>query len=340
MNPHVVVRADASTSGGSGHLSRQLALAEELFREGLQVTLVGAVNEVPMIVERVGNLGLNHIHCERGKLNSDLILSLQPDFVITDSYEFNSDGLSKIQEEIHVLAVIDGNDCNYKVSGYLDQNLFSKNCNYLNPKLSFSQFQLCGPKYALIRDSISRLRAEYDFKSTPSIPKVTCFIGGTDPNGDIVSLAKRISQSEVPADYLFIADQSFHALLNEVLSNVQFTLMSPTNGLEQILANTDAVICAAGTSVLEMSAIGMPTGYLISASNQEQNRQAIVSFKVGTVMELDEHKENIGLAFRDQLESLLYNGSERNSLHESGRNTVDCLGKMRVTDKILEVILK
>ena len=165
------IRADAGPGIGTGHVRRQLALADEWRRSGGDVELFSLGSLAPHLVDVIRDAGVPQ---SSGKIPSDLA------WIVLDSYRVSHDERERLMSHGQLLVVDDLAQVTDQVGTMiLDQNLGASRDDY--PAIPH---HLLGPEYALLRRDFSRQRDRRPPRS--SEPRVLVTLGG-DPDPDLLS---------------------------------------------------------------------------------------------------------------------------------------------------------
>ena len=96
----------------------------------------------------------------------------------------------------------------------------------------------------------------------------------------------------------------------------------------------DLVITSASTSIVEVLARRIPSGFVVTASNQEANRHFLLkenlSIEVG-LYEQEEFRIDVG-----SLEKLLTDFKARQHLQENSLRLVDGFGSSRIIENVIQ----
>jgi spore coat polysaccharide biosynthesis predicted glycosyltransferase SpsG len=331
----ILFRVDSTKSGGTGHMSRCLALAEEFVKHDFSVSLLGNFHEVSWMKKRIEEMDLEAFSCNRAELSQSKITDISPDLIIFDSYEFETNLVSLILNEYRSLVLLDHHHPNVDADVFLNQNLGAESIdfNFLNNSKSKV---LLGSRYALIRDSLSKIRDLYELKTTTE-PVVTCFLGGSDHENRILEVAEFVTKLPLGPKFYFLSDKSNHLGIKRIMGEHDLELMTLSTRLDSVLLDSDLVVSAAGSSVLELMSIGIPTAYLTVADNQIPNMEAITSSNAGLIL-TGSADSKIDPKSLDDITSYLYDDSKRRNLHSHMRELVDGKGKIRIFESVIEIL--
>lgn len=269
----VLLRADASATQGTGHVMRCLTLAEGLRARGHAVELMGNIESVQWLEGLVRTSAIPVHHCNADSFDIDRIQSLEPDWVVADSYQISADAISEINRDVPCLAIIDGDARGIDATLYLDQNLGSDSASW--PRQVRARL-LAGSKYSLVRADIVRQRKLFAWKISNDPPMLAVFLGGTDPEGAIVSVAESLARSELNVHMTLVCPPAFTQMVATATeSRPNVSIVEPTSDLPHILGTADVIVSAAGTSAWDVCTISTPSALIATVSNQQHSlRQA------------------------------------------------------------------
>ena len=325
----VVLRADASRSRGSGHVMRCLTLAEALVARGHIVHLAVTMEGIPWLTAAVAATGLPLLEVAPNELSADAVLSVDPDWVVVDSYELPAEEISSLNLRVPVLAIVDGELRSIVASLYLEQNLGSDELDLAIPS---GGRLLAGGKYALIRDAVLRERRP-DPWALSGTPRVVAVLGGTDPLGMIVPVATQLASLSVPTELTLVAAAEWHEEVARVMAaRPDARIVPPSSGVASLLGAADVVVSAAGTSAWEICTLGLPSVLIAVVDNQtgSLHRMTAEGLVLGIDLTVDGQPgiEHLG----GMIELLCTDESTRRSLSRRATALFDGLGKGRVVE--------
>lgn len=299
----VVIRADATSAIGTGHVMRCWALAEEFQDLGWQVAWHGTT-DVPWVAALVAEKGWSILPTSTKGQN--LLQASMADLVVVDSYEdTRSYRQSALDIGVPVLAVVDHHHAE-----------LGPGTVWVNPGPPMdhpdSLHFLNGPDYVLIRQEIHRLANLRDeFGPGDSL---TFLLGGTDAMG----LADEIASLDV--GQRVVAGPSDR-------SSGRVAWLPAGADLMRQAAQARLVVSAAGVSSWEMLHLGVPLALVLAADNQLGNYQWMT--EIGWAVGLGNGKQ-LSKQVRDVLKSV-------NEGVLAGERRIDGLGAKRVVEAFLRI---
>lgn len=263
-----LIRADATFETGTGHVMRCLTLAEELRRRGHEVLLRGDLGGIAWLIDRVAAAGVRHEHTEAHELVWTDEDAGAFDVAVVDSYVFDVDSVNAMARQTPTLAIIDADHRGLEVDLYLDQNL--------GATASHGRRSLTGPRFALVRDQVVRLKRNRP-RPLNSPPHIVSFMGGSDPTGAIVSATRELLSLRVPVEATLVVAPRWQDDVDALIADrLLFRSLPPTPQLPELLSDADAVVSATGTSAWEICTIGIPAVFVAVVENQRPGYRALL----------------------------------------------------------------
>ena len=262
-----VLRADASSSIGVGHVMRSLSIGEALLDEGFGVELV-SFELAPSLQSLATSCGITVVEltcAPRSSEDAQFVLTRNADIVVVDGYEFSREFFVALELSDTPFAVIDDNaETNAKSpNAVINQNPHASAPMYAhlqgNPKL------LLGLQFAMVRREVREVAA----MNLPTREgEVFVAMGGADFLGLTAPIVEALAETGLPIRVAVghantqreqvkkLADQHGHVTLIE-----QHDYVSS-------LASAHVAVLAAGSSLWEACAVGTPSIGLVVADNQ------------------------------------------------------------------------
>lgn len=292
MSRHVVFRADASRTIGTGHVMRCLSLARALREMGAtaeficrarpgnltaQIAAEGfSVRELPLRTERaVPAAGYaSWLGASEGQDAEETLAAIAAgttrDWVVADHYGIGGDWEGRIRRAGTRLMVIDDlvdrrHDCNL----LLNQNLLGT--SPYGPLLPSGATALVGPQYSLLHQAFADAREGLKPRVGP-IRRVLVFFGGAD-TGNMTGLAleaiTNLARPDVHFDVVLGGSNGRVAELTaiaETMGNVNVHVAVPN--LARLMARADLALGAGGTTTWERLCLGLRALVVTTAENQ------------------------------------------------------------------------
>lgn len=296
----VIIRADASTRIGSGHVMRCLTLAEELRDAGSEVVFVSRahpgnlngliqdkgfqcheLSEAPASVQTAGKLQDSRseyaawlgVPQQRdaeeaiGAIGND-----RPDWLIVDHYGLDEEWETLLRPYVSKIMVIDDladrrHDCDL----LLDQNYFLNGGNRYDDLVSPACTKFLGPKYALLRREFREARKNLKERSG-EVKRVLVFFGGSDPDNFTGLAIEALSTPELlhlQVDVVIGAQNPNKEKIEKLVRDRPGTrLHIQATNMAELMCEADLAIGAGGSTTWERCCMGLPSLIIPIAENQ------------------------------------------------------------------------
>lgn len=364
----IIFRADASLKIGTGHIMRCLTLAEELKNKGAAVGFI--CRDLP------GNLAsfirsrscdvyllpaaesLDYYEKNKSKHNDWLGVSSDSDAAETRSILLNFERVDwlvvdhyaldekweAVQRDVvkNILVIDDLADRTHDCDLLLDQNYYAKMDVRYTGLVPENCQQLLGPKYTLLRKEFRDVRSQMH-KRQSKVTKIFVFFGGVDTT----NMTSKVLDAIVDAELSVIKFDVVIGFTNphrEYIENIceknkNITLHVQVNNMAQLMSEADLCIGSSGTVTWERCCLGLPTMAFSVAENQKLLLQD--SAKSGLVYAPDVEAPSID-EIKFHLKALIQNSYLREHISQTGLDTVDGRGALRLTNMIVkpEIMLR
>lgn len=363
-----LIRADASRQIGSGHVMRMIALGQGLLAKGQEVHFA-TIPHSAAIVERLEKENFSlHLMEETQSLEADckalieIAASLEPKFILLDGYNFDAPYQGRIKTAGFKLFYMDDLGQGGIVADIvLNQNVCAKDCAYEPP--GAASFYL-GTEYALLRREFIESTEGFERLFPETAKNILITLGGCDPDNITLKILEQLHRADIQGLHInailgglnkhkaSIAAYLKNAKLNlEILENVN-------EAMPELIKWADIGICAAGSSILEMSLLELPSMAVCLADNQSPNWNALKVANAILGFELDDLGNNsFSKAFSNfakdkedrqnkskQLESLkvgkLFFQLESHLIHGTMQTRLSKIFAKKYSDRLLGLINK
>ncbi len=323
------IRTEASSQIGMGHFMRCFAIAEEARGRGIEVTFL--LNELGAAVSaRLAQIGAKGVAIDGALGSTADFMALgavgltREDWLLIDSYAASEDYIS-LQKKAARVAVID------------DLNALERfNCDMLiNPAQAARPVEyerktkarlLLGADYALIR-------SEFLEAGSACGTAITIMFGGSDPTQLTARCAEAIRAALPDIDIRLIAgpaNQHTDDLVRLAQNREHIQVFASPERVADVLTGSALVITAAGGSVGEVAAMGLPALVLVVYDNQAAALKAclfpVIDARAGL-------PEDLGTRVR----ALMDDPVARADIARQAHAVVDGLGPKRIVEALRRV---
>lgn len=296
--PPLLVRADASTAQGTGHVLRSLALVEAWRARGGSVQFVSCC-PAPTMRQRIEAAGAKLIEIEKshpersdGERMLSTIEQLQrthgvSPWAVIDGYHFDAAYQSALRASSARLLVVDDNAHlpHYEADILLNHGIHAPLLGY---RCNSDARLLLGSQYALIRPEFLRCRAVRPVHETARNVLVT--LGGSDPvnaSGKIIQALVGLEAPDLRARIIVGPMNPHLDSLRQMARSADGRISIDTTvaDMSALMLWADIAIAGAGGTCWELAFLGVPMLNVIVADNQQtvaaQLEQAQISVNLG-----------------------------------------------------------
>lgn len=284
----IYIRCDGSPVIGLGHVTRMIALAEEIECYLAKPVFVMR-NLSSKVAELVNNSGYSILFISDSsdtfQVNWQEELSFYSntnftdhDILIIDHYGYNLPLIKKIKKLIPHLVLIDDfqpDRVDKEINILVNPNFSAESIGY---KYYKNQCTLLGPKYALLRKQFYIQSKSYTIR--PFCQKILICFGGSDPFGCTQALLKIFSiinteifditvivgpENKNKQEIIKVANMSCHSV----------NIKEKTLNMAEEFIKHDLAILPSSTLSLEAASLGVPCCVVSCEDNQYQNAVAL-----------------------------------------------------------------
>lgn len=336
-------RTDANNTIATGHLMRCISIADELQARGDRIVFLIADQASIGILDRYKYdyflLEAKWDQCESGLAETvHILMTEKPDMILVDSYYVDETYLRKLSEGTKVAYLGSKEIVCPQLSLLINySNLYNAEfykANYQATKL------LLGPKYSPLRRQFHIPAA----RTREKVNRIFVSVGGSDTAGVTLRILKEL-ESFVAG--LGVQIKAIAGAMNQSISELQayeaahsqvHVLVNVVN-MAEIMLGCDLAISAAGTTINELCACGVPT--VCFAVSKEQEEQAKQYEKEGVAIYCGNIVEEPGLVLGrviTKTEMLFHDYQRRSKMAGTMRNLIDGKGCSMIADQIHEIV--
>lgn len=321
---------DGDNKIGCGHWRRMSALAQAFLTRGVESvffsrravgkTFPFAVRTIPRTISFEEELGwlkeqVNQTGCQ---------------MLVIDSYAYGQAELAEVGAwPIYSVYCDDLNRHPFFVDCVVNGSLYGERLDYKGTALF-----LLGPEYALLRPAFARLAPPH---SPAKARDILITLGGADVKNATPLILRWLEGAENLGDY------HYHVAVGPAFSNKDviaeqakphrnIALYSPAD-MVALIRKCDLAISAAGQTVHELTAAGVPALLLEVADNQHGN--ATTASELGLAVNLGPFDAIKKEVFLDAFIALSNNRTARRRMSEKGRLLIDGRGAKRLAKRLL-----
>ena len=367
----VLIRADGNQQVGVGHVMRCLSIADAFKEKNEEVIFATADDNMKETIESRGYLCvcINSDYkdlCSDYRCDKYLELIQGANIILVDSYFADEEYYRELRSVIESSKTIDDNsDLLKKISARIVcmDDLCEKavpvdiliNYNIYADKKKYDDLYGCsnyempelilGPEYAPLRKEFSEGKS---IEVRDKVSDILILTGGSDS----LHIAKKIYNNLLEKDLAAFRDIRFHFVIgamsqdydelkkradeyNKAHNSSAGQIMLHRNVINvcDLMRECDLAVSAAGSTLYELCACGVPTITYVLADNQIQGEKEFT--KEGIMSSLgDARNDDFSLRLIKELEDLISNVTERNELSRRALKMCDGLGAFRIVDRL------
>ncbi len=338
-----MIRADASTSIGMGHVMRCSALGKALMSNGEEVLFI-TNKESEAIISRIENMDfsvkiINAVGTleDESKILSEMATEEGAEWIILDGYNFGTEYQRILKDAgLKLLSIDDIAEDHFVSDIVLNQNFNIEDIlTYSREK--YTQL-LLGTKYVLLRKEF-RDQIGWNRKIKEDCNNILVTMGGSDPFNITIKVLKYLDRmEEIDPKIKVVFGDSFKndGEISRFCDKTRLNLEVHHNVSDMVsyIQWCDVAISAAGSTLWELSLFGTPMIIGIVAPNQEKYVGGILNS--GGAVGIGWWKDVDYTEFKDAVMSVTADYEERQSLSRNCSGIVDGKGVDRVTSAIYE----
>ena len=333
---NLIIRADADTRMGTGHVMRCIALAQAWQDQGGDVTFLSYCDSEALrqriIDEGFDFMPIEKLHPDPSDLEETLkCLSAIRNWVVLDGYHFTPDYQKAIRENGYRLLVIDdmAHFDHYHADILLNQNIHATSLHYSCDK---DTVKLLGCEYVLLRREFLKYK-DWKREIPEKATKILVTLGGADPDNVTLKVIRALNNLNDPNLEVKIvtgpANPNIKSLEKEFhLSPFTFDLVHNVHNMPELMTWADMVISAGGSTCWELAFMGLPSMIITVAENQAGIAEGLG--KAGAAVDLGWY-ENISVNQCAQaLKEILQDKNKRSCFSEQGQKLVNGKGEQKI----------
>jgi UDP-2,4-diacetamido-2,4,6-trideoxy-beta-L-altropyranose hydrolase len=334
----LLIRADASTKIGTGHVMRCLALAQGWQSAGGQAVFAQA-ESTPTLEQRLRGERMEVVRLNSAPGTSyDVAQTVeharmhQASWIVADGYCFGATWQKRIKAAGFRLLILDdyGHTEHYYADLVLNQNVSANERLYAQREPSTQL--LLGTCYALLRHEFLEWR-NWQRKIPAIAHKILVTLGGSDPYNVTLEVLRALQDVSIKPLEIVVVAGAANPHLKQIKAAVPATnehmqLLTNVTKMPSLMAWADMAVTGAGSTCWELAFMGLPSLLIVIADNQQPVAEgmdaACAAKNLGHGANLDPIKTIQGI------ETLIKDTKHRAEMSRHGRELVDGDGASRV----------
>lgn len=318
---HVVVRADAGTRVGAGHVVRCTSLARALVERGAQVTLVGRM--APQLADRIRAAGAEAVPLDAdgpgatrspgeiwddAEQAADAALTREragaADVTVVDHYGLDA-RWERAAPSDAVVVVDDLANRSHHCVAVVDHNWYGPGTGDRYSAVAPGARLLLGPRYALLQREYRDLRTRPG--GDPNWPprRVLVSFGGTDATGETTKAVRALTTPDTPVAVDVVVgspDRVTDELRRLADGHPAVALHVAVPSLAPLLARADLAIGASGAATWERLCLDVPA--VVATTTESQSGVTAALHRYGLTTWLGLSRDTTTASYRDAVTAL------------------------------------
>ena len=338
----IVIRADANSKIGMGHVMRCLSVAKKLMEKGEQVLFLTAdENPAPVLLRE--KIPYRVLHTDYSRMEEELSVSMpvireqKPGAVLIDSYYVTKQYLCSVREAARTVYMDDLYAFSYPVDMLINYNIYADDLCYRKDNSMAGTTFLLGPSYAPLREEFSDV--PYTVKGEAE--RILITTGGSDSYNLAGGFLQEALQKESTKYKIYhVVSGSLNPHLKELSflaeAHENIVLHKNVTHMAELMRECDVAISAGGSTMYELSAVGVPVITFSFAKNQEKIAETFsnLGYAAWGGNYLSDQEKMVPAVIRIMAE-LCADKQRRMAYSSKARTLVDGRGAERVADAIL-----
>jgi len=290
---NILFRADSSSSIGTGHIMRDLVLANQYKQNNTKIyfatqKLKGNINKA---IEK-HNFMVKHLENNYISTLISLIKELKIDLLVIDHYDIKYSDEKKIKDSTGVkILVMDDTYEKHYCDILLNHNISANSKKYINlvPKTCTIR---CGSKYTLLRDEFYKEKKRKKYYQENIVKTIFIAMGGADSTNVNIKILKVINKLKKYKVHIVTttANQHIEKLKRYCKNKKNIFLHINSNTIAQLMAKSDIAIVTPSVVLNEVYFMKLPFIAIKTASNQDDIYKFLKTKRHLTMVKFDKNK--------------------------------------------------
>lgn len=345
MRPHVLFIADYDGESGAGHLMRCIALSMALMDRGVETSFCTTDAAAQGLVEDTGASWLGCTGLRSGSsCEYDILESFASrdgfDLAVVDSYRVDCAVLGLLGDVVPVVYFDDLQAEALPVAAVINGNITCDEGRYASRYADLSTELYLGTRYGVLRDEFS---SGARVSVRPVVTDILLSTGGSDPNDASLHIAKHVLSSPLLGGcvlHVMVGPLNRNAAALRQLGELdgRLDVQIGVSNVSGLMRKCDYAITAAGTTLNELCACGVPSIVYSLADNQDAC--ARVFAEKGAAINIGRYP---GSAFFDDLDdsmTRMISAENRKLISKNAVNLFDGKGAQRLASALHDAIMK
>jgi UDP-2,4-diacetamido-2,4,6-trideoxy-beta-L-altropyranose hydrolase len=337
MTDILIIRADADSQIGIGHVIRCLALSQAWQeRGGESIFIASRLSPALRAMLEYEGCGVEQLEARPGSKadaieTKSLAEKMAASWIVLDGYHFGTAYRKELKKSgCRLLSIDDNGHAGFTAADIvLNQNLHAAEVLYKNKEPNTRL--LLGPRFCLIRRQF-RNRAQADRSAARQAGRLLVVMGGGDQNNVTLRVVKAIERIGAARFQVKVVVGQTNPHMESIERGINgsdgpFVLMKNVTDMVELMAWADMAVSGAGSTCWEMAYMGLPAVVLTTFDNQQHIAKRLdeegVVWGLGWYEAVDER------TLSETIWKLALSAAQRRSMTINGMRMVDGQGAVR-----------
>jgi UDP-2,4-diacetamido-2,4,6-trideoxy-beta-L-altropyranose hydrolase len=347
--PQLIIRADANSVIGTGHIMRCIALAQSWRDHGGKVKFITYCSN-SFLINRIVDEGFSLYQLEKSYPDSSEEYSFDeytPDsrckknknnWIVLDGYHFDSEYQTAAEKTGYKVMIIDdmAHLSIYHADILINQNISAKKQIYnvdSNTKL------LLGSRYVMLRKEFLQFKKQNSAK-IGEVKNILVTLGGADTENVTLIVLKaliRLVQSDLKIKIVVgPLNPNLQTIKNKIRkSNKDIEVLTSVKEMPSLISWADVAVSGGGSTCWELAFYGLPFLVVVLAKNQMDIAAGLSA--AGAAINLGWHRELKEDYILKRIKNLIEDLDMRYFLSQNSRNLIDGQGAERIIKEMVKL---
>lgn len=340
----LVVRADADSRVGLGHVMRSLAVAQAFKNTGRGVIVASHVPNRQLASKwlqdgiEVESLDTRPGSVEDARWTVDIAKRYGAKWVMIDGYSFDAEFQKYLKNSgLRILSVDDyGHASHYHADIVVNQNVYANERLY-EEREPYTEL-LLGPRFVMLRKEFD-IWQRFSRETPMQARKLLVTLGGADwanVTSTVIEGLKKIRSRELESIVVVGALNSHYEKLTRLVQDGSrhINIRASVEDMPRLMAWADMAVSAGGSTCYEMAYMRLPSIAVVLAENQRAVVKGLED--LGVLRNLGWFENCSATTVAEAVETLLGDECKRFQMAAKGREIVDGKGVKRIRNRLIE----
>ena len=339
--PVIAIRADGNEVLGMGHLMRCMSIGKALEKQGAHCVFFVAQEKAGAFIREKG-FACEVLHTDFENMKTEftrieeLVKKYKPELWLVDSYRITAGYIEELQKVSPVFILDDMAELDFGADGIINYNIYGDKMTYAKAGAAKC---LLGAKYAPVREAFP----EGSYEVRDRVRNILITMGGSDKLDITGTLCKSLLERLPEEIDITLICGRFNPHLQELLllqkSETRVHVLVDVADMWNKLAMADVVISAAGSTMYELSTMGVPTVCCYYVENQRRLAEGFAE-KIGLCNAGDYSREPAAVLKKmtNAVLEMVNNREYRRRISRRMKEVTDGQGATKIADELLAFI--